>query len=364
MAAVTRNGRARVAVRAARPGEGASVAALWRELWDAHEMWGGYAGSKDAAVYERLAARLDDDARARAGQPVIGRHLHVIATVDGTIAGQVEGWMERHGIDPRETPYTCEVRSLIVTSWARKAGVGRALLDGLGEAAAGLVREGSLVLGAEVLEPNPAHAFYARLGYQPVSWSVRTPSSAAATVPASHRPDRHAGGPLLARSAEPRDALAMCILDAALAARRRAQGDTRYDRPRAVDAASVAAIAAHLGEGVTSLPGTSSDLVTVDAQGRVRASATFAVTPLDPPFRAGHRAVLGRFAADPAVDAAPLVAPLIAYAQRVAHQAGAATVELTDLPPPGSALHQAAMASGGMPWSRIVTKGLSVRMPG
>ena len=33
-----------VLVRAAQPGEGAKIASLWRELWDLHEAWGGYAG--------------------------------------------------------------------------------------------------------------------------------------------------------------------------------------------------------------------------------------------------------------------------------------------------------------------------------
>lgn len=137
MAAVTR--QAEVSVRAARPGEGAAIAGLWRELWDAHESWGGYAASRDDAVYAQLALRLDADARARAGQSVLGRHIHVVATLEGSLAGQVEGWFEKHGVDA-ETPYTCEVRSLIVGSWARRAGVGRALLEGLAHAASRMAR--------------------------------------------------------------------------------------------------------------------------------------------------------------------------------------------------------------------------------
>ena len=57
MAALTRP--AQLVVRAAFPGEGAAVAALWRELWDAHEAWGGYPGSRDPRVYAQLAHRLD-----------------------------------------------------------------------------------------------------------------------------------------------------------------------------------------------------------------------------------------------------------------------------------------------------------------
>ena len=155
-----------VRVRALRPGEGQAVAGLWRELWDAHEKWGGYAGSKDRQVYEQLAHRLDDDARVRGGQPILGRHIHLIATTGRTIAGQVEGWFEKHGID-ESTPHTCEVRSLIVTRGVRASGVGRALLEQLAVSTRELARGSSSFLVAEVLEPNPAHAFYAKVGYHP-----------------------------------------------------------------------------------------------------------------------------------------------------------------------------------------------------
>src|ERR1019366_8617792 len=80
MAALTRaslGGAARV--RAAIPGEGFAIAALWRELWDAHQEWGGYPGSSDEAVYAQLAGRLDDDARVRGGRPLLGSHVHLIA---------------------------------------------------------------------------------------------------------------------------------------------------------------------------------------------------------------------------------------------------------------------------------------------
>ena len=39
----------------------------------------------------------------------------------GEVAGQVEGWFERHGVDAT-TPFTCEVRSLIVSSQTRAVG--------------------------------------------------------------------------------------------------------------------------------------------------------------------------------------------------------------------------------------------------
>ena len=104
-------------------GEGAAIAGLWRELWDAHEAWGGYAGTRDPRVYEQLALAPRDDARVRGGQPVLGRHVHLVAQPTESIAGQVEGWFERHGID-ETTPYTCEVRSLIVSSRTRRAASG------------------------------------------------------------------------------------------------------------------------------------------------------------------------------------------------------------------------------------------------
>src|SRR5579864_7405983 len=87
-------------VRAPIPGDGVAIAALWRELWDAHQAWGGYPGSRDGAVYARLAARLDDDARVRAGRVVLGCHAHLVAEFGGGLCGQVEGWLERRGSGP------------------------------------------------------------------------------------------------------------------------------------------------------------------------------------------------------------------------------------------------------------------------
>jgi GNAT superfamily N-acetyltransferase len=351
MAAVTQ--RRPVVVRGALPGEGPAIAELWRELWDAHEGWGGYPGSRDPRAYIELGARLDQDASARRGQPILGRHIHVIATVSGGLAGQVEGWVERHGVR-EETPMTCEVRSLIVTKWARGEGVGSALLLGLADAAGRVSRGIPLVLGAEVLERNPAHGFYARLGYRPVSYSLAIPADDTAFVSAASAAP--SSGRYAARLGEPRDALAIAVLDAALAERRRADGDPRFDPPRAVDAAAVDAIANQLREAERHRgSGAGLELVSTDSQGHVRATATFVETPLDPPFLAGHRAVLGRFALDPAESPALLIPPLIALGRRLAARARARFVELTDLTPPGTPLYEAAVAAGAAPWSRIVT---------
>jgi GNAT superfamily N-acetyltransferase len=331
-----------IVVRAARPGEGRRVAGLWRELWDAHEAWGGYPGSKDTRVYDQLAVRLEEDARVRGGHPVLGRHIHLVAAINGELTGQVEGWYERHGVDP-STPNTCEVRSLIVHADTRNRGSGRALLEALAGVAAGLSRGAPTVLAAEVLEPNPAHSFYAKVGYSPVSWSARID-----TGPVSLGP-----GSWSARVAEPRDALAVAMLDAILAARRRDMGDVRFDRPRAVDATIVGAIAAHLARAAGSDP---TEFVAVDERGNVRASASLAVMGLDPPFLAAKRGILGRFAVDTASDPRKVVPPLVALGCRLAAARGAPTMELTDLTAPGTLLHDAALSVGARPWSRVVIR--------
>jgi GNAT superfamily N-acetyltransferase len=337
-----------ITVRAAAPGEGREVAGLWRELWDAHEAWGGYPGSHDERVYAQLAGRLEEDARVRAGQPVLGRHVHLIATWQGDVAGQVEGWFERHGVDA-STPYTCEVRSLIVRAKMRATGLGRALLDELAQAARRMGRGGTIVLAAEVLEPNPAHGFYARCAYTPVSYNQRIVTSLGAAAPVG-------GHGMGARVADPKDALAIAVLEGTLAARRRAAGDVRFDRPRAVDASLVGGIAAHLGRAGGGDP---SELVAVDSRGDVRGSATLAVALLEPPFLPVKRAILGRFAIDPACDPTACVASLVALGSRLAASRGAPTMELTDLTQPGSGLYEAALATGARPWSRVVEKTLS-----
>jgi GNAT superfamily N-acetyltransferase len=347
MAAVT--AFERMSVRAAAPGEGAMIAGLWRELWEAHERWGGYASARDPRVFDRIGVRLDEDARVRGGHPVLGRHIHLIAAFNEgrlrnpEVVGQVEGWFERHGIEA-QTPFTCEVRSLIVGERARGLGAGRALLEALAGHAASLTRNGPAVMAAEVLEPNPAHAFYERLGYAPVAWSARMSTSQGLVPTALH-----------ARVAEPGDALAIGMLESQLAARRRVSGDLRFDRPRAIDATFVGSISTHLARSYRD-PGEPVELVTVDAKGHVRAAASVAVAPLDPPFAPTKRSLLGRFAIDPAGDPHALVAPLIALACRIAASRDAPTMELTDLTAPNTGLYRAALALGARPWSRIVTK--------
>jgi GNAT superfamily N-acetyltransferase len=337
-----------VSVRAAHVDEGRAIATLWRELWDAHEAWGGYTGTRDPKVYDQLAIRLSEDARVRGGQPVLGRHVHLVAHTDLGIVGQVEGWFERHGVE-ETTPFTCEVRSLIVSSRTRSRGVGRALLESLAQIARQMSRGAPVVMAAEVLEPNPAHTFYAKVGYAPVSWTARLP-----TDPPAEMKNASTFGAYTARTAMPDDALAIALLDPALAERRRAQGDMRFDRPRAVDATFVGALAAHLARPPQAVD--QCEIVVVDSNQTVRASASLSVMSLDPPFVPARRGMLGRFAVDPALDPRPLVAPLVRLGRRLAYARGAATLELTDLDPPKGPLHGGALAAGARPWSRIVER--------
>jgi GNAT superfamily N-acetyltransferase len=334
----------RVAVRAARPGEGGEIAQLWRELWIAHEGWGGYASSHDDRVFQRLAVRLDEDARVRADYPVLGRHLHLVATVNGQIAGQVEGWFDRHGLDP-STPFTCEVRSLVVSSKMQKLGVGAALLRALARLSSDLARGSKSLLVAEVLEPNPAQTFYQKLGFCAVSWSAFTSVHAPPQLPEN----------LSARLARPSDALAIALLEGPLAQRRRAAGDARFDSPHAIDATLVGAIASHLDRPQHD-PLDATEIVVVDEKGNVRGTSSLGASSLDPPFVPTKRAVLARFALDPAVSPPLLAAPMIAMACDLARQAGAAGVELVDLTGPGTPLFDGLLTLGARPWSRIVLR--------
>jgi GNAT superfamily N-acetyltransferase len=341
-------------VRGTRAGEGAAIAGLWRELWDAHEVWGGYPGSDDEAVYARLGSRLDEDARVRAGWPILGNHAHLVADLGGAPCGQVEGWLERRGPGPR-APLLCEVRSLIVAGRVRGAGVGRALLEGLAETAQAVAPAAPCLLAAEVLEPNPAHAFYARVGFLPVAWS-------ACLDPATGARGAGPSGGFVARLAGPFDASAVSSLEGFLAERRRAVGDLRFEPPRAIDAALLAAIAAHLAVDARE-PLDTATVVAVGRSGAVRGVASVMVQTLDPPFLPVRRALIGRFALDP--DCAPLalLGPLVALGCRFAAERGALRVELTDLSGPGSDLYDAALALGARPWSRVVLRRLPVPCP-
>ncbi|MDP9033269.1 MAG: hypothetical protein M3O50_00555 [Myxococcota bacterium] len=233
-----------------------------------------------------------------------------------------------------------------MTAPARGLSAGRALLAALADSARVLARGSACVMAAEVLEPNPAHAFYARVGYSPVSWNARLEADVALASP----------GQWPARIACPDDALAIAHLEALLAERRRNAGDLRFDAPRPIDPSVVSAIASHFAfESAASLREPTT-LVVLDETGIIRGAASFTAHALEPPFAPMHRGLIGRFALDTACPAAPLVRALIALGCNLARSRGASFIELTDLTAPGSELHDAALATGARAWSRVVTK--------
>jgi hypothetical protein len=88
--------------------------------------------------------------------------------------------------------------------------------------ARGATLDAPTVLAAEVLERNPAMAFYRKLGFWMPAYSVRTKTSEARDV--SEHPSYSA------RLGVPEDALAVTFLEANLAERRRLARDDRFAR--------------------------------------------------------------------------------------------------------------------------------------
>ncbi len=341
-------------VRAPAPTDGERLAGLWKLLWDVHEGWGSYPGSRDERVYRELGVRLAEDARTRGASPSLGRHIHLIASVAGEAVGQVEGWVDRHGLDPR-TPWTCEVRSLVVSEDARHIGAARSLLRELARVASELTHGAPTLLAAEVLEQNPAMAFYAKLGFWTPAYAVRLPARLAQ--------DLAAGAPWTARLAVSADALPICFLEANLAERRRSGRDRRFDPPRALDASLVDAIARHLEQARARRTSEPAELVVVDRRNVPRASATLAFATLEPPFLPGVRAILSRISLDHGVPPDELLPGLVQLAGRLARLAGADHLEVVDLAAPGSALHHAALRLGAAPWSRVALREVQAAHP-
>lgn len=331
-----------VTTRALALGDGPAVAALWRELWVLHDEWGGYLALRDDDVYTHVAAELDGRGLLRAGAVVHERHAHLVAVLEGAVVGQVEGWFDRYGITT-QSPVVCEVRSLVVGEKARGHGVGAVLLARLGAVAAVEARGARCILAAEVLEANPAHAFYMRLGYAPVAWVM----SIDVTRPPSD------GGVPRCRLATPADALPLASLEMALASRRASVPDPRFEGPGTVDVALVRVIASYIAETQRSEKGPK-ELVAVDDEGRLLASATLITLPLEPPFVVGQRALLGRFALAPRVAALPALAALVRKGCEHARHRGARSLELTDLTAPGTELHDAAVTIGARSWSQVL----------
>jgi GNAT superfamily N-acetyltransferase len=333
-----------VAVRAPRQGDGTAVAALWKNLWDLHTSWGGYPGSTTPLVYERLAAKLDQDFYHRRELIAEGSHLHIVAAnAAGEIVGQVEGWLERYG-ERTDTAFTCEVRSLVVAEHCRGRSVGALLLSGLAQIAKSIAKT-QIVLVAEVLSQNPAHRFYARQGFNPLSTTLKFDA-----------PPRETRGKEVtsfrARPAEPRDAFALALLDAQLARERRARADLRFDVPTAIDASRVGAIAAHL-RSPDPFP---TDLVIQDTENVLFGAASLALMALDPPFVPVRRAALGRIILTPSASPKAALCALLRAAYAEADSRGARFLEVTDLSAYGMGTLQLASSLGGTAWSEIVSK--------
>jgi GNAT superfamily N-acetyltransferase len=350
-----------------------AIANLWRELWEASETWGGYPASHDSRAYAELGQRIDASLRLRAGQTVSGRDIHLVADIAGLPCGQVEGSVDRHGVDPT-TPFSCEVRSLIVTGAARGRGAGRALLSALANAAMTVTGGASCVLTAEVLESNPALAFYEREGYVPIGHCARIRTSSGGSL------SGESTGPTGARFALAPDALSVARLDGVLAARLRAAGDLRVDDPattrgilkelcrigsesrrgcnlpKLTGGARLGPLASHFRAHMDGRPPNPVTLVSVTDNGTVLGAALFAVQTLEPPFIPMCRAGVGRVAVFPESPIGHTVASLVALASRLALDRGAPYLEVSDLPAPGTELHDAAAAVGAVPWSRVVAR--------
>lgn len=302
---------ASVRITALSPGDGECVAELWRDLWILHESWDGYPAARDRDTYRQLAERLEGWAERRKTDPVLGQHVHLVARNDAGMAiGQIEGWLERHGLSP-DTPATCEVRSLIVDERVRAHGVGRALLGEL-ELLVRQVCRGPTFLVAEVLVPNSALGFYEQLGYRAIATTMMMPLDRAPLL----------SGVGSARLARPSDAMAMTHLEMQRRHQARARGDCRLDRPTALDAAFAQAVARHLASS-------SSDLLSWDGS-QLMAQASLTTSTLEAPFAPVVRAALGRLAMHH--GGAASVGALLALAGERAGRRGGRRLEVSDLP--------------------------------
>jgi GNAT superfamily N-acetyltransferase len=363
-----------VQIRGPRPGDGAAIARLWRELWDLHESWGGYPGSKLDADYLHVAARIDREARDRDGDPVAGRHIHLVAWLDGQLVGQVEGWLERYGM---RAPATCEVRSLVVDAKARGQQVGRSLLETLERVATSLA--GPTFLAAEVLHQNPWAPFYAKLGYRVFQQHIGFDAS---SFTKGQFAKKQGANPTRVRAAVPEDALSLARFDVHFAELRHARGDQRFDRARAIDATLLDAIRQHLEDQKPARPGATIglkapsdiassktnnkeaaplalELVLEDADLRPLGSASMMISTLEPPFQRRKRGVLGRVSLLPHLSEAEVTSAaetLLLHTAPIFRHNGAPTFEIVDLSPQSDNLIEALHRLGGTSWSNVVGK--------
>jgi GNAT superfamily N-acetyltransferase len=364
-----------VQIRGPRPGDGAAIASLWRELWELHEDWGGYPGSKLDADYLHVAARIDREAHERDGDPVAGRHIHLVAWLDGELVGQVEGWLERYGV---RALATCEVRSLVVHAKARGKQVGRSLLETLERVATSLA--GPTFLAAEVLHKNPWASFYAKLGYR--AFQQHLGFDASSLINGKFAKIKPRSPTTRVRAAVPEDALSLARFDVHFAQLRHARGDRRFDRARAIDATLLDAIRQHLAEHQPARPGASKglaassdnvsskthtkeaapltmELVLEDADRRPLGSASMMISTLEPPFQRRKRGVVGRVCLLPHLSEAEVASAaeaLLLHTAPIFRHNGAPTFEVVDLSTQSDNLIEALHRLGGTSWSNVVGK--------
>ena len=331
------------------PGEGRAVAALWRELWDAHEAWGGYPGSRDDARLRaaRAAARRG---RARPRRPARARASRA---PDRDVARRTWPGRSRVVRAPRHRRLDAvHVRGALAHRARARAsrGVGRALLDELAQVGA--------AHGARTARSSSPRRCSSRtrrtpstrsVGYSPVSWNQRIVTSLGAAGPVG-------GQGMAARVATARDALADrgARVDARRAAarggRRALQSPARGRRDRRdADRRAPRGAAAH---------GEPCELVAVDSRRR-RARVGDARRPhsLEPPFLPVKRALLGRFAIDPACDPSRVRrlargARLRAWPRRAAPRRWSSRIS----PRRARRSTRRRCATGAGPWSRVVER--------
>lgn len=285
-------------VRAVDARDAAALLRLHRELWIDHDLRGGMPAAREDAVWSAYGGVLERQLSHRDGRrsptgTFEGKLGHLVAELDGRVAGQVEVYLDRFGFHAR-TPHIAELRSLIVTQDARGYGLGGALVREA--AASSRARAGDVTLvSAEVLARNEALAFYDRLGFRTLERLTALSASIAT----------QAG--ILVRTARPGDAGELTMLDHRTRQRRWAWGDPRFDPPSVSVGADLVRL---IADGIAlddaqrgSEPGRArEEIIARDGSGRLVAAAYFVTSPLGAPFAPVIRAEVARLAADPDDD--------------------------------------------------------------
>lgn len=176
---------AKIRVRRARLEDGPAAAALWREIDDLHAAL--------APGYFCAGARAESEWRALLED---GTALVLVAEarpagLAGLVVARIYDTPESPTMVPRRRGH---VESLVVAAGQRRRGLGRRLMD---ETAAWARAAGAVELVLTIWEGNAdAEAFYARLGYRPLSRvlarSLDAPGDAAQAAAGGRRAARAA----------------------------------------------------------------------------------------------------------------------------------------------------------------------------